>query len=153
MIIVIFSAILTKEGVVAVTKKHILLILSLFLILLSGSQPAPGPRPRYVVAAQVQFTQPGQERTLYYHQQEKLTSLLTCLRLAAPKGLTHLPPQDETAHRYRITLFYSNGTQNVFLLENYRYLSSDGKTWQKIPDKKAHLLYLLVHLLPEDPGK
>ncbi len=131
-------------------KKHILLILSLFLFLVSGSRPMPRQTIRYVVAAEVFFTQPGQQLTLHYDQTQKLTSLLTCLRLAAPQGLTKPPPVDENAHHYKITLFYSDQTQRIFDLENYRYLTSDGKTWQKIPAEKAHLFYLLIHMLPSD---
>ena len=145
-----FSAILTKEGGAAVRRKYIFLLVPLFLFLLSGSRPVPRQTARYVVQAEVLFTQPGQTLTLHFRQTKKLTSLLTCLRLAAPEGLSNAPPMDENAHHYRITLYYSDRTQRVFHLENYRYLSSDRKTWQKVPADKAHLFYLLIHLLPSD---
>ena len=131
-------------------KKYLLIVFSLFLFLIAGSGQALHQVGRYVVRAEVVFSQPGQQIALYYHQPEKLSSLLTCLRLARTKGPAKLPPAGENDHSYRITLFYSDRTSRVFQLQNYRYLSSDGKTWQKVPEAKAQLLYLLVHLLPGD---
>jgi len=126
------------------------LILVFLLLPLSGSVQVAAPLPRYVTGAQVSFYQPDRQQTLQYKDPAKISSLLTCLRLATPYGQVKAAEANPNAHHYRITLQYSDQTQQVYHLQDYRYFSKDGKTWQKVLPEKAHYLYLLLQLLPSD---
>lgn len=131
-------------------KKMLLIFLTVFLLPLTGSV-RPGKHVyRYVTQAQVVFFQPGRQQTLHYTDPGKISSLLNCLRLAAPYGRVTAAQTNPNAHHYRITLQYSDQTRRVYHLQDYRYLSSDGVSWQKVPVRQAHYLYLLLHMLPSD---
>ena len=131
-------------------KRILILIICLFLLPLAGSRQPPKPRIRYVTEADILFRYPAGEKQLCYLDPSKISSVLTCLRLAAPYGQVKQADADPTGHRYQITLTYSDMTRQVYYLQDYRYFTRDGILWQKVKPEKAHLLYLLIRLLPGD---
>lgn len=132
-------------------KQLLLLVIIFLLCFLSGTAAVPKASPyRYVTGAELIFFQPDRHQTFYYTDPGKLSSLLTCMRLAAPYGQVKTAEANPDAHHYRITLQYSDDTQNVYHLQDYRYLSKDGKTWQKVKPDNAYFLYLFMQLLPPD---
>ena len=131
-------------------KRYLLALLAVFLLPLAGSRQPATQSPRYVTEAEVIFCQPEGQTHLTYRQPSKISSVLTCLRLAAPHGQVKAADTNPDAHHYRITLSYSDTTRQVYHIQDYRYLSPDGIIWQKVRTNNAHMLYLLVHLLPGD---
>ena len=131
-------------------KLWMISLLTVFLLPVAGSIRPGKYIYRYVTQAEVVFFQSEQQQVCHYTDPSKISSLLTCLRLAAPYGQVKTAEANPNAHHYRITLQYSDQTRQVYHLQDYRYLSKDGKTWQKVPPKKAHYLYLLLRMLPSD---
>ena len=131
-------------------KQYALLLLALLLLPLAGSREPVRPGIRYVTQAHILFRQPEQEKQLLYREPAKISSVLTCLRLAAPYGQVKQADADPTGHQYQITLTYSDMTRQIYYLQDYRYFTRDGILWQKVKPDKAHLLYLLIQLLPSD---
>ena len=129
-------------------KKRLLIALVLLLLPLTGSRQPARRTVRIVNRAEVVFYQPGRLMELQLRDPGKLTSLMNCLRLASPYG--NIPAPDPTGHLYRITLHYSDQSQQVCYLQDYRYFSPDGTTWQKVRTNEIHYFYLLLHLLPPD---
>ena len=132
------------------TKRYLLLLLAMLLLPLAGSREPKRPGIRYVTQAHIFFQQPEVEKELLYREPAKLSSVLTCLRLAAPYGQVKQADADPTGHRYVITLTYSDTTRQVYYLQDYRYFTRDGILWQKVRPDRAQLFYLLIQLLPGD---
>ena len=127
----------------------IFLLICLFIFLPFGQKPAT-PASRYVLRAQVTLFQGSQQHIRDYTQRQKLSSLLNFLRGMDPKGNVHSAENDPNSHHYQIILFYSDGSQNTYHLQDYRYLRKNSGLWQKVSASHAQLLYPLLQLLPPD---
>ena len=131
-------------------KRYCLILLALFLFPMAGSRQPQPTRIRYVTQAQIQLTQSDAQLERSYRDPAKITSVLTCLRLAAPYGQVKQADVEPTGHSYRISLVYSDTTRQTYYLHDYRYFTQDGIHWQKVRPDRAQYFYLLVQLLPED---
>ena len=131
-------------------KRYWIILWLVFFLPFAGSRQPPQPGIRYVTQAQIQLTLPEGQKLLEYRDPAKITSVLTCLRLAAPYGHVQKADVRPTGHSYRISLVYSDMTRQTYYMQDYRYFTRDGIYWQKVRPDKAQLFYLLVQLLPGD---
>lgn len=132
-------------------KYGLLLPLILSLLLLGGSfGPRPLPRCRYVTRADITFYQGTRQQLQTYLQPGKISSVLTFLRLTEPYGKVSTAQALPDSHYYCIRLYYSDGSQGVYRLQDYQYFSKNSDLWQKVSTSQAQLLYPLLHLLPPD---
>lgn len=132
--------------------KYIFLLCLLFLCALIpyGSNRAM-PGNRYVVQVQVILHKNGHQQTWNYRQPQKINSILNYLRTTDPRGRVYTAESLADSHHYRITLYYSDGSQNAYHLQDYRYFCKDPALWQRVSSSHAQLLYPLLQLLPPDP--
>lgn len=105
---------------------------------------------KYVTQAQVLFQHDRWEESRLYRKPEKISSLLTWLRLTKPQLGLPVDQKPESDHRYRITLQFSDGSRCVCRLYGYSLLSRDGERWQPVLPVHAQLLYPLFYYLPSD---
>lgn len=124
-------------------------LLCLFILLPFG-QGVSAPQSRYVIRAQVSLYQGQRQQTKIYLQPQKINSLLNFLRMTDPRGNIRTAQSIPDSHHYRIALLYSDGSENVYHLQDYRYFCKNSGVWQKISTSHAQLLYPLLQLLPPD---
>ena len=131
--------------------KYSLLTLLLFV---SWIPARPKGRPplhyRYVTGAELVFCHGSDVETRHYRKPEKLSSLLTYLRLTRPRPGAKIESLPESDHRYRITLRFSDNTQCVCRLYGYNLLSRNGGRWEVVLPVHAQLIYPLFYYLPSD---
>lgn len=131
-------------------KKRFLLVLTLLFLPLTGSRPIAKPAVRLLQEAKIDFYGPDSNAVIHYRDPEKLQELLNCLRLTRPHGRVEPSQMNADGHFCRIRLYYSTGAVETRYLQDYRFLSTDGTLWQKIPANTSYYLYLLFHLVPGD---
>ena len=132
--------------------KYSWLALLIFFISMIPAQKATAEPVscRYVTRAEVLFQHDRWEEIRLYLKPEKISSLLTWLRLTKPQAGLSVDQQPESDHRYRITLHYSDGSQCICRLYGYSLLSRDDQVWQAVLPVHAQLLYPLFYYLPSD---
>ena len=115
----------------------------------AGKIPNPPGDYRYVTKAEVVFCHEDQTQIRIYQSQGKLTSLLNYLRLTRSiPGREIVEP--ESQHRYRISLWFSDGSSSVYRLYGYSLLSGNDGPWQAVLPVHAQLIYPLFYYLPSD---
>ena len=124
-------------------------LLILCVIIPFGTGPSAA-KNRYVVQAQISLYKSGQQHNWTYLQPEKISSILNYLRTTEPRGRVYCAQSDANSHHYRITLYYSDGSENTYYLQDYRFFCKNTDLWQRVSDVHAHLLYPLLQLLPTD---
>ena len=115
------------------------MILLLMCLVLTGCQK---PQARHVTAVTVEGV--GIFRT--YESPQALTSWLTWLRILRPRGKVAPIPAPENPQVYRITLRFSDSTTATYHLQDFRYFTKDGQTWQHVSPTYAHQILTLLHL-------
>lgn len=132
--------------------KFILLLCILFLCaLIPFGGSAAAPQNRYIVQVRVILHKNEHQQTWNYRQPKKINSFLNYLRTTDPRGRVYSAQPVSDSHRYRITLYYSDGSQNDYHLQDYRYFCKNPDLWQRVSSAHAQLLYPLLQLLPSDP--
>lgn len=115
----------------------------------SRPKASPPAAYRYVTGAELVFCHEDRVETRIYRSSEKITSLLNYLRLSKtiPGRVLEAP---ESQHRYRISLWFSDGSQTVYRLYGYNRRSRNDGPWQAVLPVHAQLIYPLFYYLPSD---
>lgn len=127
-------------------KRYALLwILLLILILrIPGAQAVARAPMRLTLRAGITY----QDQTFIYEDPQKLTSVLTWLRLLRPKRpVKDLP---KTGPHIILTLYHSDQTETTYHLYALGFLSTDGITFRPVNPFYAQQIFTLLHLLPPD---
>ncbi len=99
---------------------------------------------RIVTRVEVRYD-PG-DRPLFrqYTAQDKMAAILSYLRLCKFDGMPTDNPEDHTGSRCQIALTLADGGSRTYYLHAERYLSKDGRPWEKIRPPDALLPLLLA---------
>ena len=131
-------------------KCMLLLCLMFLCALIPFGSGAAAPKNRYIVQAQVILYKNESRQIWSYHQPKKINSILNYLRTTDPRGRVYTAQPVADSHNYRIILYYSDGSQNAYHLQDYRYFCKGTGLWQRVSPSHAQLLYPLLQLLPPD---
>lgn len=135
--------------------KRILILLALmFTVPFSGcsSRPRPPEPPKCRVVTQIQIWVENAAETglCRYSDPHKLTKALNYLRSLDPWTAPDANPETVPGPRYRITLFFSDGSTKVYEQIAYAYLREAGSPWQEISSERALGLPLLLAAVASD---
>lgn len=129
-----------------------LLIFLLFLCLPGCQTRQRTVLPRCAVVTEVNVECRYEDYLLQraYSTEEKITAVLTYLRLLSPKQLHGTDPEQIAGERYVIRLHFSSGPDKVYYQHSNRFLSAQRSPWQAISPTKADRLHDLMLHFPSD---
>lgn len=136
------------------TKKYSILSLLLILLLAGCCRILPVRKAvPYRVITQIWVVYENGELSdqRQVFQEAQMRPILDCLRHLDPYGRPQEDPEEVAGNDFRITLYYSDGTQRVYHQHSDRYLRIDDGPWRCVDQAKAMELKLLLWMLPGDP--
>ncbi len=116
----------------------LLVLLTSFLSPGHAAEPTQTDTSRVVTQIQITTVHDGQSTEKVYTGDDELESILTYLRLTAPRVKTEYEPDSFRSDSYTFTLYYSDGEHTTYRQIYHDYLQKDSGPWQRI-DPKAGL--------------
>ena len=137
-----------------ITKFIFVLLICLFLLPLGGcSRHSTGDSPgahRVVTEIDITFEDGPIHCRRHYHDDEKMSQILTYLRQIDPYGKPQEDPALADGSLFQISLTYSDGSKKVYEQKADRFLRLDNGPWENIDPAKAEALGQLLGTLPSD---
>ena len=137
-----------------ISKTIFILLICLILLPLGGcSRHSTGDSPtalRVVTEIDITFVDGPIHCRRHYHNDDKMSQVLTYLRQIAPYGTPQEDPDLTAGSLFQISLTYSDGSKKVYEQKADRYLRLDGGPWENIDPSKAEALGQLLGTLPSD---
>ncbi len=118
---------------------YLLILLATFLSPSHGAAPAPETN-RVVTQIEVSIVQNGYTSTTTYTDDRQMEAILTYLRMTQPTGAMQYEPDSFRSDSYTFTVYFSDGSQNVYKQIYHDFLQKNTGRWQRI-DPKADLLF------------
>ena len=87
-----------------------------------------------------------------YTSENKMQRVLDYLRLIDPYGTPQEDPEAAPGSNYRITLYFSDGSQTDYFQKSDRYMLRAGDSWKKIDPARAEELGRIMGQLESDDG-
>ena len=135
--------------------KRLLFLFAMLWILYGCSRPEPGSPPDSVCRVVTEITVDYENSGIRFHRQytssEKMQQILNYLRTIDPYGRPEEDPEATVGSCFRITLFYSDKCQTVYLQKSDRFLKTDGGEWKRIDPDRARELSRILGLMESDP--
>ena len=122
----------------------------LCLMLCGCTGPEMPNENRFVTQVHVQLHRDGETVDWTFSQPQKMEVVLYYLRSLDQKSPALADPERFSGDRYRIDLFYTDGTGRRIYQRADRFLSEGLGPWQVVEQKKAELLYPLLKTLVSD---
>ena len=137
-----------------ITKRVFAILLCLVLLPLGGcSRHSTGDSPaalRVVTEIDITFEDGPLHCRRHYHNDEKMSQVLSYLRQISPYGKPQEDPTLADGSLFQISLTYSDGSKKVYEQKADRFLRLDGGPWENIDPSKAEALGQLLGTLPSD---
>ena len=127
-------------------KKGWLIILA--LVCIAGVAFAHRAPQKHGVVYRI--TVEGEDGTLVYTAEEKMTWVLNSLRQLGQKTLAHIDPESLSVEAYRITLERTDGKTTVYHTRGERFLRKDEGPWMQTDPQALSDLLQLIRQLPTD---
>lgn len=131
-----------------IRKKHLWLLMMLFLLPLSCRVSATGGSAHLVQCIDVRYQQADTTLTRTFRTPEKMEVILNYLRLLDYAGMPETDPELLSGDSCRITVWLYDGNRHTYHLHAGRYLSRDYHPWEKVEGPQK--LLFLLKLLPPD---
>ena len=122
-------------------------------LLFSGCVRRPQEEPgefRVVVGVTLQYENGPISAQRVYTSENKMQQVLDYLRLIDPYGTPQENPESAPGSNYRITLYFSDGSQTDYFQKSDRYMLRAGDSWKKIDPARAEELGRIMGQLPSD---
>ena len=119
---------------------HFLLI---FLTSFLSPNYIAAPMPvtnRVVTRIDVTVIQDNHTSTTTYSDNQQMESILTYLRMTQPTAAMQFEPDSFRSDSYTFTVYFSDGSQNIYRQIYHDFLQKNAGRWQRI-DPKADLLF------------
>ena len=131
--------------------KKFLSMLSLTLcFLLTGCNIPQTPKSRFVTGLSVEVLQNHTHLHRRYTDPQKLETVLSYLRAMDGPVTECTDPERYDGPRYRMELFYSDGSKSYIFQHADRFLSRDFHPWQELDPKYAQFLLPLIKNMDSD---
>lgn len=124
-----------------------ILMLSVSLWGCGKKQPNP---PKLVSGIYITGTHQDAPVSCFYAEPRKMETILYYLRSLEDLGKPKLDPERIMGDYFKITVFYSDGSQKVYRQQADRFLSRNDRPWQKVDARRASMLYPLMKAMPTD---
>ncbi len=122
--------------------RFLLILLTAFLSPNSVSTATPAAN-RVVTQIDVTVMQDNHATTITYTDDRQMESILTYLRVTDPMVTKQFEPDSFRSGSYTFTIYFSDGTQNIYRQIYHDYLQKNDGHWQRI-GPKAGLLFPLL---------
>ena len=126
----------------------------IFALLLSGCKPLQNqgeqPEFRVVVGVTLRYDNGPIKAQRVYTSENKMQQVLDYLRLIDPYGTPQEDPDTVPGSNYRITLYFSDGSQTDYFQKSDRYMLRAGDSWKKIDPARAEDLGRIMGQLESD---
>lgn len=131
-------------------EKFIKLLPIMLCLLFTGCHVPQTPKSRLVTEMKVEVYQEQDSLYRRYTDPQKMETVLSYLR--ALQGHAHCcsTPERYAGPRYRIELYYSDGSTCYIFQHADRFLSREFQPWQEINTKHAAFLLPLIKSMPGD---
>ena len=127
-----------------------LLILLILGLLLTGCQPKAPEKPRLVHEILITGVHQDAPLEIFYSDPRKMEAILYYLRSLEDLGRPDTDPERIMGDRFKITVSFTDGSQNVYRQQADQFLSRNSHPWRIIDSNKAKLLYPLLAGMPPD---
>ena len=114
--------------------RFLLILLTAFLSPNSVSTATPAAN-RVVTQIDVTVMQDNHATTITYTDDRQMESILTYLRVTEPIATTQFEPDSFRSDSYTFTVYFSDGSQNVYRQIYHDYLQKNDGRWQRIHPK------------------
>ena len=118
---------------------YLLILLAAFLSPNYTSAPIQHTN-RVVTRIDVTVIQDNHSSTTTYSDNQQMESILTYLRMTQPTATMQFEPESFRSDTYTFTVYFSDGSQNIYRQIYHDYLQKNTGRWQRI-DSKADLLF------------
>lgn len=125
-------------------------VMLLFCFVLSGCQASAPQTPRLVTRIHISGVHQDAPVEVNYTQPQKMETVLYYLRSLEDLGKADTDPERIIGDRFKITVFYSDGSCQIYRQQADRFLSRNDRPWQLVDPRKAALLYPLLTSIPPD---
>ena len=115
-----------------------------FTLLLSGCNGKPPQAPNLVTGIHVAGVHQDAPLEIFYSDPRKMEAILYYLRSLEDLGAPDTDPERIMGDRFKITVSFTDGSQNIYRQQADRFLSYNSHPWQKVDPRKAGLLYPLL---------
>lgn len=105
---------------------------------------------RVVVGVTVSYENGPISAQRVYTSDSKMQRVLDYLRLIDPYGTPQEDPEATQGSDYRITLYFSDGSQTDYRQKSDRYMRQSGGKWKKIDPSQADELGRIMGQLESD---
>lgn len=121
-----------------------------FLLLLSGCAGSQKKIyvPRFVTRIQVTASRDSMVSDQTFTDPKSMSAILNYLRLLDPYTAVTIDPSTFRADAFRITVYHSDGSQNIYYQLYDQYLQTDGSGWKKIDPKQGSKLPDILSSIP-----
>lgn len=116
----------------------------------SGNVGAQSTGPRVVTSIEVTGTTGQQHLQILYTNQAKMGVILNYLHLLRQRGQAYTDPEQIAGDSFKITLFLSDGTQQIYRQHADRFLSKDNAPWHYVRQEHAEYLRRILEAMPSD---
>lgn len=136
-------------------KRTFIFLIALSVLCLPGcarrhTLKDPDSYLRVVVRIDVTGRRDTEQLVKTYTHQEKMEAILNYLRLLPQKGPASGDPEQVAGDSYCITVYFSDGRQQIYRQHANLFLSTDAKPWRNIDQEHAEYLYPLLKAMPSD---
>lgn len=119
-------------------------------LLLTGCNKPPTPKSKLVTGMRVEMRQEQETLCRKYTDPQKIEAVLSYLRALQEQDHSCSTPERYAGPRYRIELYYSDGSTGYVFQHANRFLSRDFHPWQEVNSKYAAFLLPLIKSMPND---
>ncbi len=97
-----------------------------------------------VTEVQIRCRHIGVEHCRRFTDDEDVRTVLDCLRMQRSKGRALVDPERVMGDSLEITVFLSDGQVHIYRHRGGRFLSKDGRAWQRVDPEGIYMLYDLL---------
>ncbi len=121
-------------------RKKTAAFLCVFCLILFGCQKTPEPMCQVVTEISISYQDGPIHAKRHYTDTEKTREILNYIRQLDPYGKPEENPETADGSEYVITLFHSDGCQQVYRQKGNRFFQGLDGMWRKIDPQKAEKL-------------
>ena len=125
-----------------------------FCFLLSGCgrrvDDSESPKCRVVTSVDVTFENKPFRMEWHYDSSAKMRAILNYLRWIDPYGNPPVDPEQVDGILFKIVMFFSDGSEKVYLQKADRYMQIDGAPWKVVDPQKALTLSRILGQMNSD---
>ena len=131
-------------------KKFFKILPLVLCLLFTGCNMPQTPKGKLVTGMFVQLRQDREMISRRYTDPQKIETVLSYLRSLRGQEHSYSAPERYAGPRYRIELYYSDGSTGYVFQHADRFLSRDFQPWQEVNSKYAAFLLPLIKSMPND---